>query len=163
MILSRSLKIAAASLFLLLGCVALTGCGSSGSRASVEGTVNLDSQPVDGGTISFVPEEYTTKEGERTIETAEIKDGKYSLSGKHGLVPGKYRVDINWKKKTGRQIPNNDPPPPMVDEMQNVIPEEYNKNSKDVKDIQATGNKFDFDLKSKPKTGPGRRNNPGNS
>ena len=162
MILSRPLQFAGMALVLLLGCFTLTGCGSS-TRIPVEGTVNLDSQPVDGGTISFVPEDYTGNGVEHTVETADIKGGKYALTGTHGLVPGKYRVDINWKKKTGRQIPANDPPPDMVDEVLNVIPEEYNTQSHDVKDVQPPGGKFDFDLKSKPRGGTGNKNNPGNS
>src|SRR5271156_764634 len=86
-------------------CVVVSGCGSA-HHVPVEGSVSLDGQPVDGGTISFVPEDY--KEG--GIVKTEIKGGKYSLDKGHGLIPGKYKVVASLKQKTGKIVPSDEPP-----------------------------------------------------
>jgi hypothetical protein len=148
MILSRRLKVNLAATILLLSCFVLSGCHGSGTRAAVEGTVNLDDKPVDGGTITFVPEEYKADGIERTVVTADIKDGKYSVDAAKGAVPGKYRVEIYWKQKTGNQVKDPDTGK-MIDETKPVIPEVYNKHTKTTVDIQASGNKFDYKLDSK--------------
>jgi hypothetical protein len=156
-ILSKQLTYAPAVVILALMCFALTGCGSEG-RAPVEGTVTLDSQPVDGGAITFVPEEYKEGSIERAQVTADIKDGKYSLNGSHGLLPGKYRVVIHWSKKTGRQVADPDTGT-MIDEAKEQIPSIYNANSKTMVEIPSSGNKFDYTLSSKAgddTTHPGR-------
>jgi hypothetical protein len=156
MILSRYLKHAPAALILLLVCFALIGCGS-GSRAPVEGSVTLDGQPVDGGTIAFVPEDYKEGGVEHSIAKADIKNGKYSLDATNGPIPGKYRVDISWKKKTGKQVPDPDTGK-QIDEVTQVIPKSFNQNSPKV-DIKASGNKFDYAIVSNPNEATGGSGN----
>ena len=147
MILSRCLKLCRI-MILGLACLLLAGCGHSGTQAAVEGTVTLDDKPVDGGMITFVPEEYKAGGIERTVVTADIKDGKYSVDAAKGAVPGKYRVEIYWNQKTGNQVKDPDTGQ-MKDETKPVIPEVYNKHTKTTVDIQASGNKFDYKLDSK--------------
>jgi hypothetical protein len=147
MILSRYLKIAPA-LIVGLSCLLLTGCGHSSARAPVEGSVTLDGTPVDGGRITFAPDEY--KEGgiERANVTADIKNGKYSVDAANGAVPGKYRVEIVWFQKTGKQIADPDSGQ-MKDEEKQIIPTAYNSGTQTHVEIQASGNKFDYALSSK--------------
>jgi len=146
--LSRRLKCAPVPLALLLLCLATSGCGS-GSRAPVEGTVSLDGAPVDGGFIIFAPTDY--REGQVKAVTAEIKGGKYSLDAAHGPVPGTYRVQIVWEKKTGQQIKDPDTGG-MKDEVKDYIPEEFNSQAKTV-EINPSGNKFDYAISTKGTAG----------
>ncbi len=160
MILCKYLKPAPASLILVLLCFAMSGCGSN-TRVPVEGSVTLEGQPVDGGTITFAPEEYIENGTTRTVVTADIKGGKYSLDASHGAEPGKYRVEIYWKKKTGRHVPSEEPPG-TKEEVLNYIPRPYNEGSRTVVEIKSGGNKFDYALKSswRDENRPGSRRNP---
>ncbi len=152
MILSRFSKHATVALFLSLSCLVLSGCGSHKGGTAVEGSVTLDGQPVDGGTITFVPDDPLTKP-----VVADIKAGKYALDSSHGPTPGKNRIQINWKKKTGRQKPSNDPPN-MIDEEFEYIPDEYSAHSHHERDIKSgENNKFDFAIVSSNATRPGGR------
>ena len=80
--------------------------------------------------------------------TAEIKERQVFRGRCQSAVPGKYRVEIYWKQKTGNQVKDPDTGK-MIDETKPVIPEVYNKHTKTTVDIQASGNKFDYKLDSK--------------
>ncbi|QDU31857.1 hypothetical protein ETAA8_70180 [Anatilimnocola aggregata] len=108
-----------ALLFLTGTC--LLGCGGSGQKA-IRGEVSLDGEPVDGGSIMFVPAA-AGKSG-----SAAIVAGKYSVPAEDDLLPGTYRVEIVWNKPTGKQIPANDPGM-LTDERLQVIPDKYNTQS----------------------------------
>jgi hypothetical protein len=127
------------TLFVLTLPAFLTGCGGGGR---IEGTVTFDGQPVDGGTIAFIP---TTGSGN---VAGQITNGKYSLESP-SLAPGTYKVEINWMKPTGKQIPNKSDPGTNVDEVKQVIPMEYNTQSKLSAEIKSGSNAgVNFDLKS---------------
>jgi hypothetical protein len=121
---------------LVLPVVLLAGCGG-GSR--IEGKVTLDGQPVDGGGIAFID-----SSGGKTA-SGRIEGGKYSIEAQ--LPPGSYKVEINWLKPTGKQVQNKSDPGTSVDETKQVIPMEYNTNSKLTADIKSGSNTFNFDLK----------------
>jgi len=141
MILSRIRKPALSALFLSVLGLALSGCGAGSGGAPVEGSVTLDGKPVDGGTITFVSENPKVHP-----VLADIKGGKYALDAAHGLKPGKYRVEINWKQKTGRQIPSNDPPNTIDEEIVRIGPD--NPGSRQEAEIKESGNKFDYTIVS---------------
>jgi len=126
-----------------LALVLLAGCSS---KPSISGKVNFDNTPVDEGSITFLPEGGQRAEGARA--TAEIKDGKYEIPSEKGPPPGKYRVEIFWKKKTGKQIQNPTDPGTMIDESKQVIPEKYNVKSELTAEVKSGANTFDFDLKA---------------
>jgi hypothetical protein len=131
---------------MLLCAVGLVGCGGSGgdpNRNSVQGTVTFDGVPVDGGVIMFLP-----ADAESVKAGGEIIAGKYNLEAAKGPNPGEHRVQILWDKKTGRQIPSNDPPN-TIDETKQVIPPQYNADSKLRADIKPGRNTHDFALTSK--------------
>jgi hypothetical protein len=144
-------------LILLSVCFAAVGCGNGG-RAPVEGTVTLDGKNVDGGTIVFAPEDF--RDGTPIVK-AEIKNGKYSLDASNGPVVGKYRVEISWMQKTGRQIPANDNPEIKVDEEVQRIPIPYNSGSKNMVEIKSGGNKFDYTITSTVDDVPQKGKKPG--
>lgn len=123
----------ACALLLLAGC-------SSESRRAVSGEVSLDGEPVNGGSIVFLPNGAGSSKG-----AAEIVEGKYSIPVEQGLPPGSYRVEINWMKPTGKQIPSGDPGM-LMDERAEAMPAKFNSASTLTAEITAGDNKHDFKL-----------------
>jgi hypothetical protein len=83
------------SLFwLLLGAIALVGCGESDSlpTVSVNGTVTLGGKPLEGAVVAFTP---TGAEGQSASGTTDAS-GRYSLTTRtsDGAIPGDYKVTI---------------------------------------------------------------------
>jgi hypothetical protein len=98
---------------------------------------------VDGGQIVFVP-----KTGKDRV-TADIVGGKFSLSSGRGPVAGSYKVEIVWRKKTGRQIDTPGDPGVKIDETVDAIPAQYNTKSTLTAEVKSSGNTFTFDCKSR--------------
>jgi hypothetical protein len=128
------------ALLLVLALVGLAGCGGP----SVQGTVTLDGAPVDGGAIRFTP----AGEGTGSPLGAQIVGGKYSIRG-NAIAPGSYRVDINWKKPTGRKVPTPGDPGNTMDETAEAIPAIYNSKSTLKEDLTSGSNTKNFELKSR--------------
>jgi hypothetical protein len=119
-------------------CLGLGGCGQS--RQSVHGSVTIDGTPMDLGMITFVPEDTS-----QTSVGGKISDGKFSLDATRGPLPGKYRVEIRWAKKTGRKVPNGDGG--MQDETAEGLPAKYNTDTELTATIGSWGsNSVDFNL-----------------
>jgi uncharacterized protein (DUF2141 family) len=120
---------------------AAAGCSSG---TSVDGTVNLDGSPVDGGTIIM----FQSADNQRkNVVSGPITGGKYSLKSRE-LVPGTYQVEIVWNKKTGKKIMSSDPPN-MIDETKQVIPKSWNVESKQTIQVKSGANTHNFEPKSK--------------
>jgi hypothetical protein len=120
-------------------CINLIGCSS---KSSVEGSVNYDGKPVEGGQIIFFME----KDGKRShIAQGSIDGGKYGIKSAE-LIPGVYRTEIYWNKKTGKQVMSNDPPN-KIDEVIQVIPKKYNVASTETVELKSGPNTQNFDLK----------------
>jgi len=130
---------------LLCSVALLSGCGSG--SATAEGTVTLDNQPVDGGTIAFIPLGDADGEGKRPPASGEIKAGKYHVDSTNKLKTGKYRVEIRWPKSTGKK--NIDPDVTRGDETREAIPAKYNAESKETVEVKSGSNTFDYALRSK--------------
>lgn len=125
----------------------LIGCGGKAyegpARLPLTGKVTFDGQPIDGGTITFVP----------TIDKARpsggaIVNGEYKVPEEKGANGGAYRVEIHWHKPTGKKIPDSDTGG-LVDEVADVIPLQFNTQSTLTAEVSASKTQFDFDLKSK--------------
>jgi hypothetical protein len=126
--------------------ISTAGCGSSGpERAEVSGIVTLDGQPVKEGSINFFP-----TDGNKGPEAGgEIKDGKYHIPRAQGPVLGRNRVELRSFQKSGRRI--QDPTAPqgtLTEEITNVFPPQYNRESTLVKEIQKGKNDIPFEIKS---------------
>jgi hypothetical protein len=120
------------------------GCGySKNDRVPVAGTVSYDGQTVDSGSIAFIPEEAGA---DRPTATGEIVNGKYKIEAANGPKPGKYKVQVHWKKKTGKQVPTPGDEDVMMDETIENLPEKYHKNTLLTADIEAKANTVNFDL-----------------
>ncbi len=132
------------SVWLVLAALAtIAGCGGS-ERSAVSGKVLLDSQPVEEGTISFVP---TGKSTGQPV-WGKIQSGSYAIPAKEGPSNGAYRVEIRWPRKTGKKLPAL-APFPESDEHVEAIPTRFNSESELTAEIKPGNNLLDFELKSK--------------
>jgi hypothetical protein len=133
----------------LLGLALLAGGvfpGCAGNRGAVQGTVTFDGRPIDGGRIFFVPQGDPVG---RPMVHAVIKEGKYYLPASQGPELGRHRVEIVWHQKPGTgQAPAE--PGLVTDDMVQIIPLAYNRNSTLFVDVERGTNNFDYALKKKP-------------
>jgi hypothetical protein len=140
----RGGRLFACAALLALGMCWIAGCGGprydGERRAAIEGSVSLDGQPVDGGTINFMP----VDSGGR-VASALISGGRYEIPEERGPTPGKYRVEISWNKPLG-PVDEENPDAPQPSEQ--VIPAKYNQNTELERDIAAGKNELDFPLTS---------------
>ncbi|WP_299466956.1 hypothetical protein [uncultured Gimesia sp.] len=131
--------------FVILGTLILSaGCGSGADRpstAKAEGTVTFENQPLEGASVSFIPESgrpasgFTDASGHFILRTFEAADG--AIPGKHTVIISKLASDS--KKQDD-----------IYAEQKSAIPEKYAdlKKSGLTAAVNADGeNKFDFDLK----------------
>ena len=82
-----------------------SGCGKSGPM-TVSGTVTLNGNPVDMGTVEFMP-----ADGKGEIAVGTIEAGKYTAE----VVPGAKKVLIEAQKKLGeRHYRPGDTSTPMI-------------------------------------------------
>ena len=127
---------------LVLGCVALVFWFLRDSESTVTGTVRLDNEPLATGSIAWIPIEGTPGPGGGGGINSE---GKYEI--KHGLRPGKYRVEIrSTRTSPGRKVLNPTIPTELVDEEVSVIPEQYNTKSILIREVGPGSNVEHFDL-----------------
>jgi hypothetical protein len=90
-------------LLMTVALVGFVGCGSDdglGKRYRVTGTVKYKGQPLEKGTISFVPATPDPK-GINIGATGVIENGSYSLSAQgdvEGAFPGEYLVTVDSRK-----------------------------------------------------------------
>lgn len=126
--------------------VALIGCSgtnySGDKRYPLKGEVAFEGQPVDLGSISFIPEE-----GKGRFSGGVITDGKYALPEEKGATVGKYRVEIHWLKRTGRQL-RDAQTGEMYDERREALPEKFHSHTELTVEIPQPKNQLDFRLKS---------------
>ena len=129
-------------------CLAFVGCGGrayeGAQRFPLSGKVTYDGEAVDAGTISFLP----LAGSKQRVSGGEIADGAYSVPEADGANSGKYRVEIHWAKKTGKQ--HYDGELQMeVDDRREALPPRFHTESELTADVSPKQTKFDFLLKSK--------------
>ena len=128
----------AALLFAIFCC---NGCGRSDmpELGEVQGTVTMDSKPLENAQVSF----HTEKEkGGRPGTGITDKEGKYKLgfvASESGAIVGPNRVEITtfW--------PDGEP----GEGQRETIPEKYNSKSTLKREVKSGSNTFDFELESK--------------
>ncbi len=126
----------------------LIGCGSEPAydgppRIPISGKVTLDGQPIDGGTISFLPQNQDQRPA-----GGPIVNGEYSVPREKGGNEGRYRVQINWLKPTGQKVKDSDTGG-MVDVAKESVPSQFNTASTLEVTLSEENNVHNFDLKSK--------------
>jgi len=126
-------------------CAVLSGCGGPKYKGDKQyplaGDVTFDGQPVDLGSISFMPQ------GKGRSTGGVIKDGKYAVPEEMGANAGTYRVEIHWLKRTGRQLRDAETGE-MYDERREAIPDKLNTNPDLTIEVPQPENRHDFKLKS---------------
>ncbi len=127
-------------------CAVLAGCGntkySGEQRYPLEGEVTLDGQPIDLGSITFIPE------GDKgRTSGGVITDGKYAVPEENGANAGTYRVKVSWLKRTGRKLKDVESGE-MYDERREALPDSVHKNSELTVEVPLPDNRHDFKLTS---------------
>ncbi len=134
----------------VLACLLLlSGCGDGKPRRyEISGTVRLQGQPLDEGSIQFV-----AKSPEASPSGAPIERGAYRVPKSHGLTSGIYEVRISSGERGTDIRKEMDPeqaggePYPIARER---IPPRYNTKSELKIEVKDSGPfTFDFDLKAK--------------
>ena len=115
----------------------LAGCGSNG-RSTVEGTVTLNGQPIESGSMSFRP-----LDGKTPTVGCFITAGRFRLQ-----VPiGSMRVEISAMEKSGKKgVTTAQGDPVEVDLVTEAIPERYNAKSELVIDVKPGVNRVTYAL-----------------
>jgi hypothetical protein len=105
--------------------------------------VRVDGQPLDVGSISFIP----TNHDQQRVSGGGILDGAYLVDEARGANAGLYRVEIRWAKKTGRKYRDPDSGE-LLDERKEGLPARYHEKSELTAEVSEKKTTFDFDLKS---------------
>jgi hypothetical protein len=131
-------------IFSLAACL-LAGCSrrdyDGPRRYPLSGKVTYDGQPIDFGSISFMP-----AEGQR-VSGGLIENGAYAVPEEKGANAGKYRVEIRWQKLTGNKKRDPDSGE-MYDERKEALPPKFHSDSELEVEVTPEKTTFDFDLKS---------------
>lgn len=124
--------------FFVVGC----GAGDNKPRVALEGRVTLNGKELPNGLVSLIPTETT---GETAV--AVIENGKFVIDRQAGPTPGKYKVIVESKQPTGRQVRDVDNPGSKIDEIRESVPAQYNAQSTlEVEVKPDTGQTLDFAL-----------------
>lgn len=128
--------------------VCLAGCGGAGNgppRVHVEGEATFHGQPIESGSILFIPTDGTTGPSTGTA----IESGRYELGHDRGPVIGTLRVEIRADRDFGYDITEPTETVKHIGEPmpENEIPAQYNDDSiLTVKTTETGDNNFDFHL-----------------
>lgn len=128
-------------------CLVFVGCSrreyTGHERYPLSGKVTYDGQPIDWGSISFLP-----LDAEHRVSGGMITDGIYSVPEEKGANAGKHRVEIRWRKLTGKQLRDPDSGE-MYAERKEGLPASFYADSDLTAEVSAEQTTFDFELKSK--------------
>lgn len=128
-----------AALLLLAAVVWLAACDSAPRRYKVSGTVKYKGEPIKSGSIQF-------RSDKGDVGGAQITDGKYDIPAEGGLVPGNYKVAVNYPDP---KVPAPKPgePPGVAVYAKEMLPEKYNEKSELTAEIKPQNNEVNYDLK----------------
>ena len=104
----QSLKLACLFSLITILPIGLSGC-SGNNRQAVEGTITMDGQPMNSGMIDFKP---LDADNASTSGTSTNEQGHFTIPADKGLLPGRYRVNIQLWEETNRTFfdPNQQKP-----------------------------------------------------
>ena len=124
-----------------VGCLS-AGCGPTNDFQAISGNVTWQGKPLAKGVITLYP-----KGTGGTVGT-EIIDGKFSIATENGASPGKYRVEINAFRPTGKSEFDIDQKKNVAIEEQ-FLPAHYNTASTLEAEVVADKeNSYQFELKA---------------
>ncbi|MDB5335622.1 MAG: hypothetical protein JWN70_1241 [Planctomycetaceae bacterium] len=124
-----------------------SGCGGETPirRASVHGTVKWNGELIEDGTIVFVPINGTRGQPVGTP----IVGGEYSVETENGPSVGANKIELYANRKTGKKVKGAFPAEAVIEQVQQYIPEEFNKKSETTAEVSNGENQLDYDLKPK--------------
>ncbi len=117
--------------------LATVGCADNSGLAEVSGTVSVDGEPAEKGSISFFP-----VNGQGPTTGAQILQGKYQSQ----IPLGESKVEIRVSKVVGQKKLYDTPDSPVQDVYAEVLPSKYNSQSELRFDAQAGANEKDWHL-----------------
>jgi hypothetical protein len=147
---------------LCCGLLSINGCGPGGpTLAPVKGVVKLDGEPKSKLLVTFTP----TAGGQQALGTTN-ENGEFQLNtnGRKGALLGEHKVSITTVKDAPAAAPSSAASGPSGGDAyknqariapaefklpKELIPDKYNKNTELVRQVEGSGNNFDFDLKIK--------------
>ncbi|WP_153556630.1 hypothetical protein [Roseimaritima sediminicola] len=101
-----------------LGLLLATGCGDTRNELTVSGTVTVNGEPIENGTISFV-----AADGVAATGGGVIKDGSYTAF----VAPGRKKVVVLGNKAVGEEpLYQGVPDSPTQTTYQTITPTKYN-------------------------------------
>lgn len=130
-------------------CAALAGCGpqySGQKQFPLAGQVTFDGEPIDLGSISFIPAGGDST-GQTRASGGVITDGKYNIPEEQGASAGTYRVEIHWLRRTGKQLLDAESGE-KYDERVEALPEKFHGKSELTIEVPLPSNTHDFKLTS---------------
>lgn len=135
--------IAAGSFYALIvaAILGLSGCTKGPAIGTVEGEVTFDGQPLKDGRVLFTPIDGQGQTGGSTIA-----DGKFTAQ----MPVAKMKVAINANRVIGRKpVYEGDPKSPMMDVVEELIPQRYNVNTELELDVKEGKQSVKYELKKK--------------
>lgn len=127
---------------MLLAC---TSCTDSMGRQAAAGKVTIDGQPIEKGSIMFIP-----LDGKSIKTGGPIVDGKYDIPAEKGPVSGKHRVLCFWEKDTGKTYVDRDSGDVYPVRKEGLPAVYQSENSPLEVEFSPKEKTYDFDLTSKP-------------
>jgi hypothetical protein len=124
---------------LLVAVLLIAGCSGDG-LCTVAGSVTVDGQPAQTGSIAFFP-----VDGKSQTTGATIKAGRYTAR----VPPGLARVQIRVPKVVGQVKLYNTPDSPYQDKMEETLPERYNNKTELRLEVKPGRNQKDWELKTR--------------
>ena len=124
---------------LLIMAALVMGCGKKTGPTlhQVSGIVKLNGEPLDTGSISFIP-----TNGEGATAGGVIDEGKYSVK----VPAGAKRVEIKAPKVVGQRKAYDTADSPMIDIVKERLPAKYHAASTLTITIKGNQKDADFDL-----------------
>lgn len=131
--------------FLLAACLIVApfavGCGPSGPpMGEVSGTVTIDGQPAQTGSVAFFP-----TDGVSSTAGGPITEGKYTAK-----VPlGEAKVEIRVPREVGQKKLYNTPDSPVASVFAETLPPKYNDQSELLYTVEKGRQEKNFELTTK--------------
>lgn len=130
-----------------LAAALLACCGCAPAQPTVTGTVRVDGELLEKGSITFTPigSDGAIADGRGPGGGAAIHIGKYSVT--EGLTAGRYRVEIQGvRKASGDKKMLNPVAADLIPLEVSAVPPEFNRNSTLVREVVPGPNPMDFIL-----------------
>lgn len=133
------------ALIAMLTLVALLGCAPENrlGRQPISGTITVNGEPLNRGSILFAPDDPTG-----VSSGAEIENGTYAIPAHQGLTVGTYTVRVYATDEDAEEVAPT-LPGPGVKTQPELIPAAYNLKSDFKLDVHEEPAVFDLDVTSK--------------